>query len=84
MSQHEPIVSRAVQQLVETLSCDEQAVQVVNVEETEWSDSSLGCPKPGMMYMQVITPGYRVTLEHDGQRYIFHTDRSQRVVRCDQ
>ena len=83
MSQNEPVVSRAVQQLAETLSCDEQAVQVVNVEEMEWSDSSLGCPKPGMMYMQVITPGYRVTLEHDGQRYTFHTDRSHRVVRCE-
>lgn len=83
MSQHEPVVSNAVAQLADTLSCDAQAVNVVSVDEVEWSDSSLGCPKPGMMYMQVITPGYRVTLEHDGQRYTFHTDRSHRVIRCE-
>jgi hemin uptake protein HemP len=35
-----------------------------------------------MMYMQVITPGYRVTLEHDGQHYTLHTDRGRRAVRC--
>jgi hypothetical protein len=80
--QHEPVVALARQQLADTLSCDSAAVTVVSVEEMEWSDSSLGCPKPGMMYMQVITPGYRVTLEHNGQHYTFHTDRTQRAVRC--
>jgi hypothetical protein len=35
-----------------------------------------------MLYMQVITPGYRVTLEHNGQRYQVHTDAGQRAVRC--
>ena len=83
MSQHDQVVSLARQQLADSAGCDAQAIQVVGVEEMEWSDSSLGCPKPGMMYMQVITPGYRVTLEHDGQRYTFHTDLTHRVVRCD-
>ncbi|HEX6287585.1 MAG TPA: hypothetical protein VFZ66_00265 [Herpetosiphonaceae bacterium] len=84
MSQHnQPVVVLARQQLADTLGCDAQAVQIVDVEEMEWSDSSLGCPQPGMMYMQVITPGYRVTLEHSGQRYIFHTDLAHRAIRCD-
>jgi hypothetical protein len=84
MSLHnQPVVTLARQQLADTLSCDSQAIQVVDVEEMEWSDSSLGCPQPGMMYLQVITPGYRVTLEHNGRRYTFHTDRTRRAVRCD-
>jgi hypothetical protein len=58
-------------------------VTVVAVEETTWSDSSLGCPKPGMNYLQVITPGYKITLESQGKRYEYHTDTNQRVVRCD-
>ncbi len=33
--------------------------------------------------MQMITPGYRVTLEHGGRRYQVHTDAGQRAVRCD-
>jgi hypothetical protein len=58
-------------------------ITVVAVEANEWRDSSLGCPKPGMNYLQVITPGYKVTLEAQGQRYVYHTDSNQRVVRCD-
>jgi hypothetical protein len=84
MSQQQlPVVDLARQQLADSLSCDPQSVDIVSVEEMEWSDSSLGCPQPGMMYMQVITPGYRVTLEHNGQRYTFHTDRTRRAIRCD-
>ena len=37
-----------------------------------------------MMYLQVITPGYRVILEHDAQQYTMHTDQGYRAVRCDQ
>jgi hypothetical protein len=59
-------------------------ITVVAIEANEWRDSSLGCPKPGMNYLQVITPGYKVTLEARGQRYEYHTDSNQRVVRCDQ
>ena len=27
-------------------------------EQTQWNDSSLGCPQPGTMYTQAITTGY--------------------------
>jgi hypothetical protein len=81
--QADPVVALARRQLAGELGCESQAIHVVGVDDVEWSDSSLGCPQPGMMYMQMITPGYRVTLEHNGQRYVFHTDRGNRVVRCD-
>jgi hypothetical protein len=58
-------------------------ITVVEVQANEWRDSSLGCPKPGMNYLQVITPGYKITLEAQGRRYEYHTDTNQRVVRCD-
>ncbi len=35
----------------------------------EWSDGSLGCPQPGQMYPQVITPGYHVVLRVDDVEY---------------
>jgi len=37
-----------------------------------WSDSSLGCPQPGQAYLQVITPGHRVTLRVDGAIHFVH------------
>lgn len=81
--QRQSAVQLAQTHLAELLSCTAQEINVTNVEEVEWSDSSLGCPQPDMMYMQVITPGYRVTLEQGGQQYTVHTDRGRRAVRCD-
>lgn len=79
-----PAVVLARTKLAQELGCDEQAIDVVEFEAVEWRDSSLGCPQPGMMYMQVITPGYRVTLEHNGQRHTLHTDQpGRRAIRCD-
>jgi hypothetical protein len=48
----------------------------------EWRDSSLGCPEKGMRYLPVLTPGHRVTLEHDGRAYLMHVGGG-RAVRCD-
>jgi hypothetical protein len=59
-------------------------VTLVAVEETEWRDSSLGCPRPGQNYLQVITPGYKITLAAQGKRYEYHSDSARRAVRCDQ
>jgi hypothetical protein len=33
-------------------------LKLLSSEQVQWSDSSLGCPQPGMMYAQVITSGY--------------------------
>jgi hypothetical protein len=43
--------------------------------EMQFSDSSLGCPQPGLMYLQVITPGYQFTLTVDGKSYDVRTNR---------
>ncbi len=56
-------------------------ISIVKVEETEWSDSSLGCPKPGQMYAQVITPGYLIVLSANGKEYEFHASK-QNVILC--
>ena len=42
---------------------------IVSAESVTWSDSALGCPKPGMMYSQVITPGLKVVVEADGRTF---------------
>ena len=47
---------------------------LVRSNATEWPDASLGCPKPGMMYAQAITPGYQITFEHDGNSYAVHAN----------
>ena len=58
-------------------------VAAVRAAVPSWPDSSLGCPKPNMNYLQVITPGYRIVLEAQGRSYEYHTDTGKRVVRCE-
>jgi hypothetical protein len=60
------------------------SIVITASEPVSWPDSSLGCPKPGEFYAQVITPGYRVTVQYQGETVEVHTDQSDRAVRCDQ
>ncbi len=57
-------------------------VTVKSVESREWRDASLGCPREGMMYAQVITPGYLIELTAKGKVYEFHTNQNTAVVLC--
>jgi len=77
------LVDQARQALAQEIVDDAGAVKLQRVEPTEWRDSSLGCPQPGMNYLQVITPGYLIVLEAQGRSYEYHTDRQTRVIRCD-
>jgi hypothetical protein len=52
----------------------------------QWPDSSLGCPKAGFFYQQVITPGYQVLVTDKvrGVTYDYRTSlRTGNVVLCD-
>ncbi len=57
-------------------------IQVVSVEPVTWPDASLGCPQPGMMYAQVLTPGLRIRLQANGQVYEYHTGGNAAPVFC--
>lgn len=74
-------VDLCVATLAERLAVPREQVQVLEVEDVEWPDTSLGCPEPGMMYAQVITPGYRVRLRVGEATYTLHTD-GKRAVSC--
>ena len=63
-----PQVERAIDDLANRKGEDPSQVIVESVENVEWRDSSLGCPQPGMMYAQVVTPGFRIVLRLDGLR----------------
>jgi hypothetical protein len=58
------------------------AITVLSATEHQWPDGSLGCPQPGMMYTQMIVPGYRVVLGAGGNRYAYHSDRRGNFVVC--
>ncbi len=58
-------------------------ITVVTNQPRQWPDSSLGCPEPGGVYAQRITPGSVVlTQAPDGKRIEYHLDDAGTFVRC--
>lgn len=80
----ERLFGLARQDLASTLNVEMASIKLVETESMEWHDTSLGCPEPGKLYAQVITPGYRLTLTADGEQYVYHTDEGQQAIRCDE
>ncbi|MFC4310555.1 hypothetical protein ACFPN2_15800 [Steroidobacter flavus] len=58
------------------------AITVLSATEQQWPDGSMGCPQPGMMYTQMVVPGYRVVLQASGNRYAYHSDQRGNFVVC--
>ncbi|HNK63200.1 MAG TPA: hypothetical protein PKL78_00910 [Anaerolineales bacterium] len=72
----------AIRHLAEKLQISADQIQITAVEAVTWPDSSLGCPQPNGMYLQVLTPGFNLTLEANGTSYPYHTDSGETVVLC--
>lgn len=70
----------ARQALAQQIQADLADIAIVSAEPVEWPDSCLGVQTQGVMCLQVITPGYRVVLEAEGEQYVFHTDQEGRSV----
>lgn len=58
------------------------AVEVLSGASREWSDGSLGCPKPGESYLQVITEGYQVIVSANGQTLDYRTSVNGAIKVC--
>lgn len=78
------VVAAARTDLAQRLGVSENESSVSLVEAVEWPDGSLGCPQPGMSYVQVLTPGFRLILQVEGTAYEYHTDTRQTVVLCEE
>lgn len=75
------VMEAAREHLARELQVPLEDVEPLSIQRTEWPDASLGCPKPGEAYAQVITPGYKVVLEVDGAQYELHTDQTGGAIR---
>ncbi len=75
-----PAVVAAREALVQRLQIAPEAIQVIAVEEVQWPDGCLGVRTPGVFCIQIVVPGYRVVLEVEGRRYVYHTDQDGRQI----
>lgn len=75
------IVDAAVKFAADELNADAASITVLSVEAVEWRNSCLGVDKLGEMCMDVITPGYRVLLDVNGQQVAVHTNQDASALR---
>jgi hypothetical protein len=76
------VVDAAVREAASYAAVAATDVKVQQIEAREWPDSSLGCPRPGLMYSQVVTPGYLIVVEAGSRVLEYHSDARGRVVLC--
>ena len=72
--------------LADELEVDEGELRLDSSEGVGWPDASLGCPKEGYAYAQVITPGHKLVFDFEGTSHAVHTnfDGSHMVLCEDQ
>lgn len=58
-------------------------VRIVSAEPTTWNDGSLGCPKIGVMYVQVLIDGYKVIVEAGDRQLDYRTGRDGEFRICE-
>jgi hypothetical protein len=72
--------SLAQQALAQRLQLSTGEIAIGQIEPRTWSDSNMGCGRPGTMALQVITEGYAVKLTAQGREYEVHVSGRSTVV----
>ena len=64
-------------------SVPEADVEVVRAEAVTWSDGSLGCPEPGMLYTQALVDGFQVVVNASGEELDYRVGQAGSFRLCD-
>ncbi|MCE5219023.1 hypothetical protein LLH03_18565 [bacterium] len=67
------IAKQCCRDLAKRLKVPVEGISVAEAKPTVWRDASLGLPRPGEMYAQALTPGWRVIVEAKSGKYLYCT-----------
>ena len=76
-------VEQAKDDLARRLSIEANRIEVAEVQQVVWSDSSLGCPRSGMAYTQVQRDGLLIRLRVGEIVYNYHSGGGRTPFLCD-
>ena len=77
------IETAARELLAGELEVDERAFILNSSEPVQWPDASLGCPQEGVAYAAVVTPGFKLVFELEGDLHEVHSNLDgSNMVRC--
>ena len=75
-------IEAARRDAAQRLNTTPESLQLDDVEARQWPDRALGCPRQGVLYAQVLTPGYLIVLSSGSRRLEYHTDDRGMAVFC--
>lgn len=73
----ESAAERAKQDLAERTGIDVKDIDVVSIDERDFSDMSLGAPAADEIAAQMIASGWVITLSAEGKSYEYRADKFQ-------
>ena len=77
------MIALAKASLARKFNIGENQIHLSSVGAVTWPDAGLGCPQAGVIYAEVITPGYQILFEAQGKIFSYHTDSTERVILCE-
>lgn len=83
VSNPQVLIESAKDDLAERLSISTTQIGLIEIKEVFWPDTSLGCPQAGISYTQVLTPGYLIILESNGNQFEYHANIHNYVFHCE-
>jgi hypothetical protein len=78
-----PVVKQAVEDLAGRLALSPDQITLVSAEAVVWPDAGLGCPQPGMAYIQIMQDGMKIILSAGGQEYHYHSGEGRPPFLCE-
>jgi hypothetical protein len=79
-----PLIDMAIADLASRLGVATGDIDPVAAVLVTWPDSSMGCPRPGMSYLQVLQDGSVIELRHADRFYRYHSGGRLMPFLCDQ
>jgi hypothetical protein len=75
-------IDAARRDAAQRLNTTPESLQIEVVESRQWPDRALGCPRSGVLYAQILTPGYLIILSSGSRRFEYHADDRGMAVFC--
>ena len=82
MTTLESVTEAALADAARHTGLERAALKVLSAEAVTWSDGSLGCPQPGMMYTQALVPGFRIRVRAGAETLDYHAGRRGAPMFC--
>jgi hypothetical protein len=79
----QPAITQAQADLARHLQISAGQISVISAQSVTWPDRSLGCPQPGMSYLQVLVDGVLIRLRVGGQVYEYHGGGGRPLFLCE-